>query len=294
MKKIFTAILVFTLIFLAACGSAVTGSKPSAAPAAVKQISPEAAKARLDSGDALVLLDVRTAAEYAEAHIGGAVLLPNEEIGSADPALLPVKDAEIIIYCRSGNRSAQAADKLVKLGYTNVSDLGGIKDWPYDTVKGEWSAKTGAFSSFRASTIEGRIVDESIFAGHKLTMINVWATYCGPCLNEMPDLGKLAAANSANGVQIIGIAADTQNRDGSSSQSQIELARQLVSKTGAAYTHLLPSADLMSAGLSGVSAVPTTFFADEKGNLVGKVYEGSRSGEKWQAIIDELLAGQGA
>ena len=99
-------------------------------------------------------------------------------------------------------------------------------------------------------------MDESLFAGHKLTMVNVWATFCGPCLNEMPELGKLAADNAANGVQIVGLVVDAMGTDGSVSQSQVELARQLVEKTGAAYTHLLPDAGLLSGALSGVTAVP--------------------------------------
>ena len=289
MKKRLTAFLVLSLALFSACGSGAAVSQSSAAPAEVKTITPEAAKARLDSGDALVLLDVRTAEEYAEAHIDGAVLLPSEDIGDTAPALLPVKDAEIIV-CGGGQDGGEAAQKLANLGYTNVSDLGDLQNWTYGTVSGAWAEKTGAFSSFRASTLEGKVVDESLFAGHKLTMVNVWATFCGPCLNEMPELGKLAADNAANGVQIVGLVVDAMGTDGSVSQSQVELARQLVEKTGAAYTHLLPDAGLLSGALSGVTAVPTTFFVDETGTPVGDAYEGARSAEQWQAIIDSLTA----
>jgi len=289
MKKRLTAFLVLSLALFSACGSGAAVSQSSAAPAEVKTITPEAAKARLDSGDALVLLDVRTAEEYAEAHIDGAVLLPSEDIGDTAPALLPVKDAEIIA-CGGGQDGGEAAQKLANLGYTNVSDLGDLQNWTYGTVSGAWAEKTGAFSSFRTSTLEGKVVDESLFAGHKLTMVNVWATFCGPCLNEMPELGKLAADNAANGVQIVGLVVDAMGTDGSVSQSQVELARQLVEKTGAAYTHLLPDAGLLSGALSGVTAVPTTFFVDETGTPVGDAYEGARSAEQWQAIIDSLTA----
>jgi phage shock protein E len=99
-----------------------------------KTLTPEEAKARLDSGDAVTLLDVRTEAEYEESHIPGAVCLPVESIGTQPPASLPDPDAEILVYCRSGRRSAQAATKLAKLGYTNVSDFGGILNWPYETT----------------------------------------------------------------------------------------------------------------------------------------------------------------
>ena len=94
-----------------------------------------AAGARLDSGDPVVLLDVRTAEEFAEGHIPGAVCLPVEAIGRTAPAELPDKSAEILVYCRSGSRSAKAARKLTGLGYTHVADFGGIQDWPYETTR---------------------------------------------------------------------------------------------------------------------------------------------------------------
>lgn len=97
-------------------------------------LTQEAAKARMDSGDAIVILDVRTKEEYDAGHIAGAILLPNENIGTEMPPELPDKDAEILIYCRSGNRSAQAARKLLKMGYTAVYDFGGVNTWAYGTV----------------------------------------------------------------------------------------------------------------------------------------------------------------
>ena len=296
MKKLIPAVLILSLLFLSACGG-MTAPKTAAssAPAAkVKTITAADAKARMDSGDPVVILDVRTAEEYAQAHIDGAVLLPVETIGEAMPAQLPVTDAEILVYCRSGNRSAQAAQKLVGLGYTNVSDFGGIKDWTYGTVTGQWENKSGTWASFRSATIYGAPVDESVFSGHKLNMVNVWATFCGPCLGEMPDLGKLPSKYDSADFQIIGIPLDTLSSDGSVSQSQVQTARSLAEQTGAGYTHLLPTADLLSAGLSGVSSVPTTMFFDENGNQVGETYVGSRSSEDWQSIIDGLLAAKGA
>lgn len=102
--------------------------------AGFRRLSAQEAKARLDSGDPLVLLDVRTREEFGAGHIPGALCLPAESIGAQATAELPDKDAELLLYCRSGRRSAMAAKKLVKLGYTNVCDFGGILDWPYGTV----------------------------------------------------------------------------------------------------------------------------------------------------------------
>lgn len=99
------------------------------------KISAEEAKKRMDSDSKVILLDVRTQEEYDDKHIKGAILIPNEEIHTdADIAeRLPDKDAEILVYCRSGSRSQQAAKKLIQAGYTNVYDFGGIIDWTYET-----------------------------------------------------------------------------------------------------------------------------------------------------------------
>lgn len=98
-------------------------------------ISAEQAKTMIDAGG-VVVVDVRTENEYLQGHIRDAILVPNESISTIDnPDLLPDTHAVLLVYCRSGNRSAQAARKLVALGYKHVYDFGGIIDWPYDTVK---------------------------------------------------------------------------------------------------------------------------------------------------------------
>lgn len=94
-------------------------------------LSPAEAKARLDANESVILLDVRTQEEFDEGHIPGAVCLPNELI-TADMPVAFDTDAEILVYCHSGRRSAEAAEKLADMGYTNVADLGGIQDWPYE------------------------------------------------------------------------------------------------------------------------------------------------------------------
>lgn len=102
-------------------------------------IPQDRAKAEMDAmtaeGKPFILLDVRRADEYAEEHIAGAILLPNEEIGTTRPEILPDLDTPIYVYCRSGRRSLEAAKKLAAMGYT-VLDFGGIIDWTYGAVKG--------------------------------------------------------------------------------------------------------------------------------------------------------------
>lgn len=96
-------------------------------------ITGEEAKRRLEANPDAILLDVRSQEEYDQGHIPGAVCFPNEDILPELP--LPFeKDAEILVYCHSGRRSAEAAEKLKHMGYTNVADFGGIQDWNYETT----------------------------------------------------------------------------------------------------------------------------------------------------------------
>lgn len=103
---------------------------------AYHKITAEQAKEMMDEGGVTVV-DVRTQAEHDAEHIPGAVLVPNETIHDEPPEALPELDAVLLVHCRSGVRSKQASDKLVEMGYTQVYDFGGIRDWPYDTVTGD-------------------------------------------------------------------------------------------------------------------------------------------------------------
>ena len=105
------------------------------APAEYRKIAAEEAKARIDSGDPVVIVDVRTPEEFVAGHISGAINVPNEGILDEMPVELNDLNAEILLYCRSGRRSSEAAHKLLAMGYTAVYDFGGIIDWPYETVK---------------------------------------------------------------------------------------------------------------------------------------------------------------
>lgn len=141
-KKVpFLLMLTTVLIFTACSGAKVATTNNETATVVATEVpiyhklSAEEAKQKIDSGDALLIVDVRTEEEFKTGHIQDAILIPNETITIEQPTLLPEKNATILVYCRSGNRSKQAADKLVEMGYTQVYDFGGIVDWPYDTVK---------------------------------------------------------------------------------------------------------------------------------------------------------------
>ena len=100
-----------------------------------RQISMDEAVEMMKKESGYIILDVRRPDEYAEGHIPGAINLPNEDIGTAEIPELPDKAQLILVYCRSGRRSKEASEKLVKLGYTNIVEFGGILDWKGETQR---------------------------------------------------------------------------------------------------------------------------------------------------------------
>ena len=144
MKKIFCIMSGLLCMFLTACGQAASigiigGSDGPTAifvtekgdKAMYEQITAEDAKKIMDSGDDIVILDVREQDEYDAGHIAGSILIPYTEIENKSDKLLPDKNKTILVYCRSGRRSKIAAEALAKLGYTNVKEFGGIIDWTW-------------------------------------------------------------------------------------------------------------------------------------------------------------------
>ena len=128
MKKILPILLVALL--LAGCAAPAEGGS-------YRQINMGEAITMMEEESDYIILDVRTAAEFDEKHIPSAINIPNEAIGTDAIPELPDKDQLILVYCRSGNRSKQASEKLVALGYTNIVEFGGIIDWPGETETNE-------------------------------------------------------------------------------------------------------------------------------------------------------------
>ena len=122
--------MLLTLALPFGCVGCSTG-----ASASYEQISGAEAKALMDSESGYIIIDARTQEEYDQGHIPGAILIPEYEIADRAEKELPDKNQLILVYCRSGRRSKIAAEELVKLGYTNVKEFGGIIDWEYEIVK---------------------------------------------------------------------------------------------------------------------------------------------------------------
>lgn len=195
----------------------------------------------------------------------------NSQISSPDSSGQTVQETE---------SPAKAQEETASGGQENTSE---------ETTASEDQADAeGILSSFTATDLEGNEVDQSVLADYDLTVINVWATFCGPCIQEMPALGELADEYQDKGVQIIGLVSDVLNADGSLSQDQIDTAKDIVEETGADYLHLLPSQDLYGI-LAQISAVPTTFFVDSQGRQVGQAYVQAMSKSQWEEVLKETL-----
>ena len=122
--------ILMALLLLSGCAAQVQKEQ------SYRQINMDEAIAMMEAESDYIILDVRTPEEFSEKHIPGAINVANESIGSEEIPELPDKDQLILVYCRSGNRSKQASEKLVALGYTNIVEFGGINDWPGEVISG--------------------------------------------------------------------------------------------------------------------------------------------------------------
>ena len=195
-------------------------------------------------------------------------------------AALCMAAVSMLTACQSQGHSGSVGTEIQAAGQENQEE----------SQTGEGGESREVFEAFTAQDLDGNQVDQSIFADADLTMINVWGTFCTPCLDEMPDLGELSEEYKDRGVQIIGICSDTVNADRETDEAQVKKARELAEQTGADYLHLAMSGDLVDTLLPQVMAVPMTIFVDSEGKQVGSAYMGARDKDGWMEIIDEMLA----
>lgn len=141
---------------------------------------------------------------------------------------------------------------------------------------------------FSSIDLEGNTADSTVFQNADFTFVNIWGTFCGPCINEMPDLGELSKEYADKGVQFIGIVSDAT----ADTPDEIELAKEIRDYTGADYLHILVSESVYTAMLTNVSAIPTTFIVNSKGEIVSDTLIGSRSKGDWKTFIDDTIKEQ--
>lgn len=169
----------------------------------------------------------------------------------------------------------------------SADDDGSQSDASENGTAGSEQAQEPYILTFEATTTEGEEMTSDIFAQSKLTMINVWATYCNPCLAEMPDLGEIATEYDVADFQMIGIISDVMAEG---TADEIDYAKELITQTNATtYPHLLLNESLYVNLVGAVSAVPTTFFVNQEGELLGYL-TGAQAKITWTSLIDDLLA----
>ena len=143
---------------------------------------------------------------------------------------------------------------------------------------------------FEMTGIDKKTYTEDMFSEYDLTLVNVFTTWCSPCVNEIPELEKLYQELKDQGVGVTGVVLDTADSEGNQDEQAIKKAELLQEKTKATYPFLIPDKNMMNGRLQGISAFPETFFVDKNGNIVGETYSGSHTLEEWKEIVEKELS----
>ena len=177
-------------------------------------------------------------------------------------------------------------DSIEKPTTNPTEDSSSATEESTENVSEETTEADKYYLTFEANTTDGEAWNSENFANSKVTMINIWGTYCNPCLAEMPDLGEIATEYDVADFQLIGVICDVME---DADEETIETAKELIEETQANYPHLLLNESLYVNLVGAVSAVPTTFFVRQDGSLMGYL-TGAQSKDAWKELIDRLLA----
>ncbi|MDU1878380.1 MAG: TlpA disulfide reductase family protein [Finegoldia magna] len=146
-----------------------------------------------------------------------------------------------------------------------------------------------SLSNLSTKDINGKDFSSKDFSKYDLTMVNVFATWCSACVNEIPDLSEVQKEMKKKGVNIVGVVTDTVDDNGTNSEA-LQKAKLIQEKTKASYPFLMPDKSNFNGRLNGIQAMPETFFVDKNGNIVGETYSGAKSKEEWKQVIEKELA----
>lgn len=167
--------------------------------------------------------------------------------------------------------------------YQNIS----VFDQPQDTSSNPEDVKS--VGKFETTGIDGKTYTEKVFSDYDLTLVNVFTTWCSPCVKEIPELQELYKEMKDKGVGVAGVVLDTTDEKGNQDEEAVKKAGILQEKTKAEYPFLTPDATMMNGRLQGISAFPETFFVDKDGNIVGDTYTGSHTLDEWKKIVEKEL-----
>ncbi len=148
---------------------------------------------------------------------------------------------------------------------------------------------TEDLNKFATIDIYGNPVSNEVFADYDYTIIDVWGTYCNPCIKAMPDMKKVYDEYKEKGINVMGIVVDVQNADRTPQMDSIGTARAIVEKQEADFTHILIPENLLYSLLSDIRVIPTQFLVDNEGNIVTEFFEGGKNFEKWSELLDKKI-----
>ena len=143
------------------------------------------------------------------------------------------------------------------------------------------------FGDFEAKTLDGDTLTQEVFSQADLTVVNLWGTFCGPCIEEMPTLGTLH--EELDNVQFLGIVLDCTDRNGDADAAQVQVAKGIMAQADASYPCLILNYDLMDLGMANYQYVPTTLFVDSNGDLIGSEVVGAMDEAAWRNEISDRL-----
>ncbi len=282
MKKMIALFCLAVLLFSASGGSAENRRN---------LISPENMHTLVDDSFFVNIIDLRSKEKYDAGHIPQAVSFPLRELKSLIQDIIndgfSVLTSQIIVYGETEQEGIDGAEILASFGFTNVWRLESMDVWGGMLISTEDEMRP--LNNLDTVDLAGNPVDESILAGHKLTVINVWATYYTPCTEEIAALGRLARELAPEGVQVIGIVSDVVGATFEPNRRVLSAARKILEEAGAEYVNLIPSKEIYIKIIGQITAIPTTFFVDERGTLIGRGFPGVYSYEEWKAYIQETL-----
>ncbi|MFR9296109.1 MAG: TlpA family protein disulfide reductase [Aedoeadaptatus pacaensis] len=185
------------------------------------------------------------------------------------------------------DQSIQDALKEVKLETMERTPMA-ENDYVFQEKEMKQTSDVKSIAPFKTQDIDGKAFTEADLAKNKLTMVNVFATWCTACIQEIPDLEKLNKEMKDKGVGVVGVVVDT-HEDGKDIPDALDKAKAIQSKLKTTYPFLKPDDKLMNGRLQGIQALPETFFVDSKGNIVGETYTGAKSLEEWKAVVEKEL-----
>lgn len=151
-------------------------------------------------------------------------------------------------------------------------------------------SEVSSLGEFSMQDIYGETYTQEMLKDYELTMVNIFTTWCTPCVNEIPDLQTLSEEMADQGVAVVGIVLDASDGFGNTIDDTVEKAKVLAERTKASYPFLIPDAGNLNGRLEGINAVPETFFVDKDGSIVGQTYSGSHELEDWKKIVEETLS----